>query len=31
VRPVGYIEMRDGGARFRRIAEPVDALVLAAV
>jgi uncharacterized spore protein YtfJ len=30
VRPVGYIEMSAGGARFKRITDPVDVLVLAA-
>ena len=30
VRPVGYIEVRDGTARFRRISGPVDLLVLVA-
>lgn len=30
VSPVGYIEVRDGRARFKRILNPVDLLVLAA-
>ena len=30
VRPVGYIEMGAGSARFKRITDPVDVLVLAA-
>ncbi len=30
VRPVGYIEMRDGAAQFRRITDSRDVLVLAA-
>jgi uncharacterized spore protein YtfJ len=30
VRPVGYIEMRDGAAQFKRITDSADVLVLAA-
>ena len=28
--PVGYIEVRDGNARFKRISSPVDLLALVA-